>query len=347
MDHYRRRREEDERRTLSRHALLCSASAGRDHAEPPDPLRTCFQVDRERIVHSKSFRRLKHKTQVFFSPQGDHSRPRLTHTLEVTAIARTIASCLAVNEDLTEAIALGHDLGHTPFGHAGEKVLAQLCPGGFKHVQQSVRVVELLENDGAGLNLTREVRYGILHHSKGKGAILPPPSEADPGFLEAQIVRISDVTAYLNHDLDDALRAGVLAESDLPAAILEGLGSTNEHRRDRVIASILSETTRHDDGVLRIEGRVLELLVDLRTFMFERVYEAERVHDAYTRAEKIIRDLYDYFLQRPVVLADYYDLTPTLPHAERVRDFIAGMTDTYILQLYEKVFMPQRWSLLW
>src|SRR5438093_3023874 len=231
--------EEREREWLSPRAALASASKGRETAEPQDDLRTCFQRDRDRIIHSKAFRRLKHKTQVFLSPEGDHYRTRLTHTLEVSQIARTISRALRLNEDLTEAIGLGHDLGHTPFGHAGEAILNEIAPGGFRHFEQSLRVVDLLEMEGRGLNLTWEVRDGILKHSKGTGAVFTKQDQGRPATLEGQVVRVSDIIAYVNHDVDDAIRSGLIQPSDIPKEVTEVLGESHSQRINTLVSDVI------------------------------------------------------------------------------------------------------------
>lgn len=342
---YRAIWEERETTFLSPHATLSKNSRGRKRPEDPCSIRTNFQIDRERIVNSKAFRRLKHKTQVFLSPAGDHYRTRLTHTLEVTEIARTIARCLRINEDLTEAVSLGHDLGHTPFGHAGERVLGSVHPGGFHHMVQSIRVIEVLENDGQGLNLTHEVLEGIAKHSKGKSAaIVPPASFGLECSLEALVVRISDVTAYVNHDLDDSIRAGILKPSDVPAAVTKILGPTRIDRVNRIINSVVSETAKADDGHLHIEPDVVEQLNVLRAFLFENVYETERVLSMFKRCGHIIRELYTYFVENPDVLRRYHRDSADANVGQAACDFIAGMTDNYILQVYEDLLMPKRWS---
>src|SRR6059036_4115400 len=262
--------EEREREWLSPRAALASASKGRETAEPQDDLRTCFQRDRDRIIHSKAFRRLKHKTQVFLAPEGDHYRTRLTHVLEVTQIARTIAKSLRLNEVLTEAIGLGHDLGHSAFGHAGEAALNKLVKGGFDHYRQSVRVVENLENDGRGLNLTVEVRDGILKHSKGeKGELLRKRPKSRALTLEGDIVRISDIIAYVNHDIDDGIRAGVLKSNDIPKEIRKTLGTNGAQRIDRMVRDVIAATLACDYDAIMMSPEVLQALEELRTYMFQ------------------------------------------------------------------------------
>jgi dGTPase len=257
----REKLEETERSTLSPRATLSAASKGRERDEKPHPFRTAFQRDRDRIIHSKSFRRLKHKTQVFLAPFGDHFRTRLTHTLEVSQIGRTIAKALRLNEDLTEAVALGHDIGHTPFGHAGEDTLDELLPGGFSHYEQSLRVVEKLEYEGKGLNLTAEVRDGILHHSKGRGEILEDDPEGMAKTLEGQIVRVSDVIAYVNHDIDDAIRAGIIKDGDIPSSLVKSLGKWHASRIDRLVEDVIQASLAAGLERIAMSGEVMGALV--------------------------------------------------------------------------------------
>ena len=337
----REKLEEVERAILSPKAALSAASAGRVRAESPHPLRTAFQRDRDRIIHTKSFRRLKHKTQVFLAPFGDHFRTRLTHTLEVSQIARTIAKALRLNEDLTEAIALGHDLGHTPFGHAGEDTLDALLPEGFSHSEQSLRVVEKLEYEGKGLNLTAEVRDGIARHSKGRGEIL----ERDPAglakTLEGQIVRVSDVIAYVNHDIDDAIRAGIIKDEDVPAAIVRLLGKWHASRIDRLVEDVVLSSLKNGLERIAMSREVLKSLVDLREFLYERVYSSPFATDEVEKAKKILTDIYRYVLARP---AEYIKSFPKGDAVERrAADFLAGMTDLYALNLFEHLFFPRSW----
>lgn len=334
----RERLEEQERAFLAPQACLSAASKGREREEKLHPLRTAFQRDRDRIIHCKSFRRLKHKTQVFLAPFGDHYRTRLTHTLEVSQIARTIAKSLALNEDLTEGIALGHDLGHTPFGHAGEKALDQIYPEGFSHYAQSLRVVEKLEYHGKGLNLTYEVREGIYRHSKGRGKILDADGEQMPSTLEGQIVRLSDVIAYVNHDIDDAARAGIINKKDLPAHLIKILGKWHATRIDRMVQDVVN--TSLDAGLSRIKmsAEIYAAVLELREFLFERVYytaETKRVSDNVT---KILADLYAYVIKHPEEFVKPYPESDSLEM--RTRDFLASMTDQYAMRLYEKLYSP-------
>lgn len=338
------RREKD---TLSRFACLSGQSAGRQHDEEPCSIRTAFQHDRDRILHSKSFRRLKQKTQVFLSPEGDHYRTRLTHTLEVSQIARTVARALALNEDLTEAIALGHDLGHTPFGHAGERLLDELTPGGFRHVRQSLRVVEVLEKDGAGLNLTVEVRDGILKHSKGTGPLLSD----DPGVmattLEGRIVRLADVIAYVNHDLDDALRAGLINVGGIPGAISRVLGDTHSRRIDTMVRDMIEASLATGGSEIRLSTNVSQAVSDLRDWLFEHVYRINTVHDDFIKASRILRELFLFFVDdEEMLLAQGGRRYPGDPLRVSVADFIAGMTDRFAINLYHRLFLPQPWKIL-
>ncbi len=320
---------------------------GRRFPEEECPLRPAFQHDRDRIIHSKSFRRLKHKTQVFLAPTGDHYRTRLTHTLEVSQIARTIAKSLRLNEDLTEAIALGHDLGHTPFGHAGEETLNELIPGGFSHTDQGLRVVDLLEKEGQGLNLTFEVRDGILKHSKGKGEILCEDPSLMAATLEGQVVRIADIIAYINHDLDDAIRGGIISPADIPKDCIEILGETHSKRINRMVTDIVFETLKEGGGRLSISREVLNAIWALREFLWERVYENETVHADFHKASKILRELYQYFMDHPLEFLKLLDKPELYDSLERcVCDFLAGMTDRYAFNLYEKTFLPLPWMIV-
>ncbi len=327
----RERTEQIERETLSSSAVLAEATKGRQVYEPEDPIRTVFQRDRDRIVHSKAFRRLKHKTQVFLAPEGDHYRVRLTHTLDVSQIARTVSRALRLNEDLTEAISMGHDLGHTPFGHLGEQALTPFLGKPFHHSEQSLRVVDLLENDGQGLNLTWEVRDGIVNHPWS----MPPPSS-----LEAQVVRFADRIAYVNHDIDDAERAGVLEPGELPTQALDVLGHTHSER----INTLVTDLVARSDSEIQLSPEVFAALDMLRDFMFAEVYLREGARDQHEKAVKLIRDIFEYFLEHPDQMPPEYHLAPgDLP--THVADYIAGMTDRYALRTYERLFLPQGWLL--
>ena len=327
--------EQEELTRLSPRAAKAVNSKGREHPAEPCPMRTDFQRDRDRIIHCKAFRRLKYKTQVFLSPEGDHYRTRLTHTLEVAQIARAIARCLRLNEDLTEAIALGHDLGHTPFGHIGERSLDELMPEGFRHNEQSRRVVETLENDGAGLNLTFEVRDGILCHS---GAQFPTT-------LEGECVRRADRIAYLNHDLDDAIRGGVLRDFELPADCLKVLGSSHGNRINNMIADIVASS--QDSEHLQMSPLMQSAMDGLRDFMFERVYRDSWRAAEESRCDGVMKQLFAYYSEHPgempeeFVLIGYREGT-----ARAVCDYLSCMTDRYAIRTYQKLFVPAGFALL-
>ncbi|HOW85245.1 MAG TPA: deoxyguanosinetriphosphate triphosphohydrolase [Candidatus Aminicenantes bacterium] len=336
--------EKTELKILSPRACPSARSRGRVRPEAPHVLRTDFQRDRDRIIHCKSFRRLKHKTQVFLSPFGDHYRTRLTHCLEVSQIARTIAKALRLNEDLTEAIALGHDLGHTPFGHAGEQTLRRLLPGGFHHADQSLRVVEKLEYEGKGLNLTFEVRDGIQKHSKGRGRIFDEDVEDMPSTLEGQIVRVSDVIAYVNHDIDDALRAGIIGEADIPPALVKTLGKWHATRIDRMVLDVVEASLAAGLERIAMSDRIMKAVVDLREFLYQNVYFNSAARDELRKTEKIIEDLFGHIMEHP---GDYIRPYPAGdPIVVRAGDFIAGMTDSYAMALYERIFLPRAWPIL-
>jgi len=340
----RERLEELERETLSDKAFLSSRSQGRSRPEKPHLFRTAFQRDRDRIIHSKSFRRLKHKTQVFLAPFGDHFRTRLTHTLEVSQIARTIAKALRLNEDLTEAISLGHDLGHTPFGHAGEETLAKLLPQGFYHSAQSLRIVDKLEHDGKGLNLTHEVKDGIFKHSKGRGEILGKTKQGMPATLEGQIVRVSDVIAYVNHDIDDAVRAGVIKDKDIPEPLIKLLGRWPAIRIDRMVADVVQTSLSFSLGQIALGGEMEDAVNQLRDFLYERVYYNSRAKIELEKTEKILTDIYVHLKKKPENFIKSYPEGDSLE--KRCGDFLAGMTDLFALRLYEKLFFPLSWPLI-
>jgi dGTPase len=341
----REEQEARERGHLSPHASFSDSACGRQRSEEPCTVRTAFQHDRDRILHSKSFRRLKHKTQVFLSPTGDHYRTRLTHTLEVSQIARTISRALRLNEDLTEAISLGHDLGHTPFGHTGEKVLSRLFPEGFHHTLQSLRVVEILEGGGSGLNLTMQVRDGIVKHSKGRGKIVATAGEGGPLTLEGQVVRLADLVAYVNHDLDDALRAGVIEERDIPRSIKEALGDGCSERINNMVIDTIAHSVVSQNGVIGMSEDKYGALLQLREFLFMRVYENEMVAEDLRRAERIIEELYAHFTGD----ADRFYLRYAekwqegIPLERAVADYVAGMTDRFAIAMFEDIFMPRPW----
>jgi len=341
-------RQELERREdqwLSPHAARSAASRGRLRPEPECSLRPAFQHDRDRILYAKAFRRLKHKTQVFLAPTGDHYRTRLTHTLEVAQIARTLARGLRLNEDLTEAIALGHDLGHTPFGHAGEKVLGDLLPGGFRHWEQSLRVVDVLEKDGRGLNLTFEVRMGILAHSKGRGRFLPQPGQEPDVTLEAQVVRAADVIAYIAHDTDDAVRGEVIAQENLPQIVLDVLGPRLSRQIDTMVRDLLAQSLAAGGDRLVMSPEVEAAMWALRDFLYRRVYDNVEVHADFIKASKVIQELFGRLLSDDAFFAAQIGPPPAGPERARAAaDHIAGMTDRYALQLYEETFLPRPWG---
>ncbi len=346
LDEARQRTEQWEDERLSPLAARSARSRGRRRPEAPSSLRTEFARDRDRVLHSKAFRRLKYKTQVFFSPAGDHYRTRLTHTLEVAQIARTIARALRLNEDLTEAIALGHDVGHAPFGHAGEEALDAVVPGGFVHSEQSLRVLDVLERDGAGLNLTWEVRDGIAYHSKHQESISTPLSSGS-GTLEGAVVRISDAVAYLNADIDDAGRADLLTLDDLPAEAVSMLGRSHGERIESMVCGIVSESWSvaegKPDGGIRMSPEMLEATDSLREFMFQRVYRHPDVEREAAKARMVVTRLYEYFDRQPHEFethkgADGGSSEWTLA------DFISGMTDRYATNMYLKLFTPLSWA---
>ncbi len=331
---------EEREENLSPHAVRSRLSQGRLTPEAPDPVRTAFQRDRDRIIHSKSFRRLKHKTQVFIAPSGDHYVTRLTHTLEVSQIARTITRALNLNEDLTEAIAMGHDLGHTPFGHIGEDVLNELCAGGFRHNEQSLRVVDLLENDGKGLNLTLEVRDGIKNHSKSGVAVLGN-DWGEVSTLEGEVVKISDMVAYINHDIGDAIRAGMLSESDLPGEAAQMLGHSHSKRINTMVSDIIERSWDvrtygiiAERPAIKMSREVRVAAAALNSFLFERVYNPASTREETEKARKIVRSLYGYFIKHANKMPEEYRLHRD--DAERsVVDYIAGMTDQYAIRQAE------------
>jgi dGTPase len=330
-----------ERDTMAARAARSAETRGRDREEPEDDIRPSYQRDRDRIIHCKAFRRLKHKTQVFLAPEGDHYRTRLTHVLEVTQIARTIAKSLRLNEVLTEAIGLGHDLGHSAFGHAGEAALNKLVKGGFDHYRQSVRVVEVLENDGRGLNLTIEVRDGILKHSKGeKGELLRRRPKSRALTLEGDIVRISDIIAYVNHDIDDGIRAGVLAEDDIPKEIRKALGNKGSDRIDRMVRNVIESTLACDYEQISMSAEVLAALEELRTYMFQNMYLTPTVRNEFVKAQRTLTALFEHVVAHP----DEFLARDSAEPVERLAiDFIAGMTDRYAINLYERLFVPRAW----
>ena len=334
--HIRQRIEEAEK-NLSPYATKGKLSRGRTKPEEPCPLRTAFQRDRDRIIHSNAFRRLKHKTQVFIAPLGDHYVTRLTHTLEVSQIARTISRALNFNEDLTEAIALGHDLGHTPFGHLGEEILNELCLEGFRHNEQSLRVVDLLEKYGQGLNLTWEVRDGILNHSKGYIDILGN-GWAEVGTVEGQVVKIADIVAYINHDIGDAIRAGVITEKELPEPVARLLGDSSSQRINTLVVDIVShtlETTANNkpkDLIVSMSPHILEVANSLREFLFDKVYNSSLATGDKAKAKEVVYTLFSHFSNHPNKLPDEYGIRNDSVE-RKVTDYIAGMTDQYAVRM--------------
>ena len=324
---------EIESRFLSPYAQKSAETKGRARTEAPCEFRTDFQRDRDRVIYSNSFKRLKNKTQVFFAPEGDHYITRLTHTLDVAQISRSIARALSLNEDLAEAIALGHDLGHTPFGHVGERVLDKLCPFGFEHNVQSLRVVDYIEKDGRGLNLTQEVRDGILQHK----------STGHPATLEGVAVSLADRIAYINHDIEDAIRAGILQESDLPQRAVETLGHATRERINTAITDIYTHSVG-TDGV-RMSDEVAKATFELRTFMFKNIYALTN-KSMQDRAERMLTAMYEYFLMHTDRLPkQYLKLGESAPKEQIVCDYLSGMTDRYAINVFEILFIPETFSL--
>ncbi len=329
----RERIEAEEQQRLSPYAVLSTQTKGRDRAEPPCDYRTAFQRDRDRVIHCKAFRRLKHKTQVFIAPMGDHYRTRLTHTLEVTQIARSIARALRLNEDLTEAMSLAHDLGHTPFGHTGEDMLDKLCKGGFRHYTQSLRVVEVLEKDGMGLNLTPEVRNGIANHT----------GSHKPDTLEGYVLKYADKIAYVNHDIDDAMRAGILSESDIPDAVVRTLGASHSDRIDALITNIIE--TSLDKNYVKMSDEVEEMFMSLRDFMFAKVYDYPQKRNEERKANYIIEAMFHHFVSHTEQLPEEYRAGLEKWETDRiVCDYIAGMSDDYAVSTYNSIFVPKSWT---
>ena len=330
----REQTERIEQLTLSPYATLSRDSLGRDRKEPQCEMRTVFQRDRDRIIHCKAFRRLKHKTRVYLAPGNDHYRTRLVHTLEVAQIARGIARALRLNEDLTEAISLGHDLGHTPFGHAGERVLdiVLASSGGFRHYEQGVRVVEKLEKNGRGLNLTKEVRDGILCHTKGPEAFTP----------EGRIVRIADKIAYMNHDIDDSIRAGILSENDIPLHLREILGTGCSKRINNMILNVYQNSR---DGNIAMSEEFSKAFYELHAFLYRSVYKGSKAKVEEGKAEDMIEILFNYLCNHPdKVPGEYRQIMREEGIRQAVADYIAGMSDTYAVELYKEIFIPKGWD---
>lgn len=325
--------EQTEHVILAPYAAFSDESRGRERPEQPSPYRTAYQRDRDRVLHCKSFRRLKHKTQVFLAPEGDHYRTRLTHTLEVAQIARTIARALRLNEDLTEAIALAHDLGHTPFGHAGERCLDRCVEGGFRHYEQSVRVVEQLENTGRGLNLTWEVRDGILHHTKGEEA----------ATLEGQIVRWADKIAYVNHDMDDAIRAGVLREEEIPLELHLHLGDTTTARIDTMVSAMIAAS----GDTIAMDPAVEPYFWELHSYMYDYLYLNSKAKVEESKVDGMISRIVEHFIQNPDKLPEEFALIRERDGTARaVCDYVAGMTDNFALEMYHELYIPRGWSMV-
>ena len=325
-------REQAEHLLIGPYGLLSENSRGRLTPEPECDIRPCFQRDIDRIIHSKSFRRLKHKTQVFLQPEGDHYRTRLTHTLEVSRLSRTVARALQLNEDLTEAIALGHDLGHTPFGHAGERALDRIYPEGFKHYEQSLRVVDVLEKDGRGLNLCHETRMGILHHTHGAPDDIP----------EAVTVRLCDQIAYINHDLDDAIRAGILTDEAVPELIRECCGNRNSERIDAFLRDMIAAST---DGQIRLSDAMREVFLFFKNFMFSDVYTNPVAKGEESKVDGILEKLYEYYTARPETLPpEFRSIAEHEGEGRAAVDYISGMTDSYAMEKYGELFIPFAWT---
>ncbi len=331
----RERMEIQEHQNLVPYAAFADQSRGRDKPQEQSDTRTCFQRDTDRILHSKAFRRLMHKTQVFLKPEGDHYRTRMTHTLEVSHIARSIARGLQLNEDLTEAIALGHDLGHTPFGHAGEEALSQMIGKPFRHNEQSLRVVDRLENDGEGLNLTYETRMGILGHT---WSARPPES------VEGMVIRYADRIAYMNHDIDDAMRGGILTERDIPKSISDVLGDRHSTRINTMVEDIILSS--QGSRTLRMRPEIEQAMQALREFMFERVYRNPVAKGEESKAREILCRLYEYYVKNPQMLPDSFGIQLDFEGISRVVcDYIAGMTDKYAIFKYSEIFVPTGWQI--
>ena len=325
-------REQAERFFVGPYGVLAANSAGRRTPEPECHIRTCFQRDIDRITHSKAFRRLKHKTQVFLQPEGDHYRTRLTHTLEVSRLSRTVARALRLNEDLAEAIALGHDLGHTPFGHAGERALNRIYPGGFKHYEQSLRVADILERDGQGLNLCYETRMGILHHTHG----------AADDTLEATAVRLCDRIAYINHDLDDSIRAGILTAEEVPALIRQNCGERNSERINSILSDLIENS---GGGALKMSSTMQETFDFFHAFMYSDVYLNPRAKSEENKVDGILSGLYEHYIKNPDKLPEDFKTVMETEGIERAAcDYISGMTDGYAMEKYGEIFIPFAWT---
>lgn len=323
-----------EKKFLSEFAVKSVDTVGRAREESPCPMRTDFQRDRDRIIHCKAFRRLKNKTQVFFSPEGDHYRTRLTHTLNVSQVARSIARALSLNEDLTEAIALGHDLGHTPFGHAGERILRTLNPNGFEHNEQSGRVVDFIERDGKGLNLTREVVDGIINHK----------ISLTPSTLEGKAVSFADRIAYVNHDIDDAIEGGFIKLSDIPKDLIDFLGETSSKRINKMIMSIYRQS--EGKNTVEMEKDVGEATLELRSYLFENVYKHERFIAEEERAKRMLTALYEFYYEKPELMPEFYlSIVEKDGIDTAICDYVSGMSDTYAVKEFNRLFVPHKWEI--
>ena len=328
----REEREKLEHLLIGPYGVLAENSRGRLVPEEPCPIRTCFQRDVDRITHAKSFRRLKHKTQVFLQPEGDHYRTRLTHTLEVTRLARTVARALRLNEDLAEAIALGHDLGHTPFGHAGERALRDMMDGAFHHYEQSLRVVDRIEKDGRGLNLCYETRMGILNHTYG----------APDDTREATVVRLCDRIAYINHDLDDAVRAGILTAQDVPQRIRDAVGDRTSVRLNTMLSDLIANST---EGTIRMSDGMASVFDEFHNFMFDAVYRNPSAKGEESKVKGILGGIFEYYVAHPDLLPEEYaEIAHTDGLKRAVCDYVAGMTDGYAMEAYSTIFIPAAWS---
>lgn len=337
----RLRLEEIERQRLASWAQRSAETRGRGRPEPSSPVRTEYQRDRDRVLHSNAFRRLKHKTQVFIAPRGEHYSTRLSHALEVAQIGRTLARALDLNEDLVEAIALAHDLGHAPFGHAGQSALNEVHLGGFRHSEQSLRVVDVLEKDGNGLNLTWEVRDGIRTHRKPRSSIAGVAVEPS-ATLEAEIVKLSDGIAYINHDIDDAVRAEVIRPEHLPSQPIQMLGVSRSERINTLVVDIIESSGGR--AAVVISGPILQATDTLRSFLFDHVYTSEQVKSEWSRSNNLVAQLYEYFRSRPQELPETFNPESTGSIEQAVCDYIAGMTDQFALQTFEAIFVPKMWS---
>lgn len=334
--------EQEEIKRLSPYATVSCKSCGRDKKEEECKIRTVFQRDRDRIIHSRSFRQLKYKTQVFLIPTREAFRTRLTHTIEVAQIARTIAKALRLNEDLVEAISLGHDLGHPPFGHAGEEALNEICPGGFRHNEQSLRVVEILEKNGQGLNLTYETKDGILKHSRGPTSLFVNPQDTKPITLEGEIVRLADSIAYVNHDIEDAVLSKVIRIKDLPQEAISVLGNRHSSRINTMVADVIS--TSQNKNVIAMSNEILEATNTLRNYLYENVYPHPRIKQEADKAKRVLKELFEYFIENPDFILKKLNFLPEdTPLARIIVDFTAGLSDREALLIYEDIFLPKPW----